>query len=58
MYDYGLDHGYLGENFLVLKPSVIKNNLLGASCTPEEVVTYKVLFQEFQDIFVWSYVEF
>ena len=31
--------------------------MLGASCTPEEVDAYTALFQEFHDIFTWSYTE-
>ena len=31
--------------------------MLGASSSPEEVATDKALFQEFRDIFVWSYIE-
>ena len=29
----------------------------GASCSSEEVDAYKALFQEFRDIFAWSYTE-
>jgi hypothetical protein len=28
-----------------------------ASCSTDEVITYKSLFQEFRDIFAWSYEE-
>ena len=31
--------------------------MLGASCSLEEVDAYKALFQEFRDIFSWSYIE-
>ena len=31
--------------------------MLGASCSLEEVTAYKSLFQEFKDIFSWSYTE-
>ena len=31
--------------------------MLGASCSLEEVVSYKALFQEFCDIFAWSYTK-
>ena len=31
--------------------------MLGASYSLEEVVAYKALFQEFHDIFSWSYTE-
>jgi hypothetical protein len=36
-------------------PGIEKNILLGASCSLEEVDAYKSLFQEFHDIFSWSY---
>ena len=31
--------------------------MLGSSCSPEEVDAYTALFQEFCDIFAWSYTE-
>ena len=31
--------------------------MLGASFSPEEVDAYTALFQEFCDIFTWSYIE-
>ena len=40
-----------------VKTSVIENILLGDFYTPEKIVSYKVLFQEFHDIFAWSYVK-
>jgi hypothetical protein len=40
-----------------IKPGVIENVHIGSSCSTEEVVTYKSLFQEFRDIFMWSYEE-
>jgi hypothetical protein len=40
-----------------IKPRVFKNVHIGASCSTDEVVTYKSLFQEFRDIFTWSYEE-
>jgi hypothetical protein len=38
-----------------IKPRVIENVHIGASCSNDEVVTYKSLFQEFCDVFAWSY---
>ena len=32
-------------------PEVVEKIMLGASCSPKEVATYKALFQEFHDIF-------
>ena len=36
---------------------IIEEIMLGASCSPKEVDAYKSLFQEFRDIFAWSYTE-
>ena len=36
---------------------IVEEIMLGASCSPEEVTAYKALFQEFRDIFAWSYTE-
>jgi hypothetical protein len=40
-----------------IKPGVIENVHIGASCSVDEFVTYKAIFQEFCDIFTWSYEE-
>jgi hypothetical protein len=40
-----------------IKLGVSENVHIGASCSTDEVVTYKSLFQEFRDIFAWSYEE-
>jgi hypothetical protein len=40
-----------------IKPGVVENVHIGASCSHDEVVTYKSLFQEFHDVFAWSYEE-
>jgi hypothetical protein len=40
-----------------IKPRIIENVHIGASCSPDEVVTYTSLFKEFRDIFAWSYEE-
>ena len=36
---------------------IIEEIMLGASCSLEEVDSYTALFQEFRDIFSWSYTE-
>ena len=36
---------------------IVEEIMLGSSCSPEEVNAYKALFQEFCDIFMWSYTE-
>jgi hypothetical protein len=38
-----------------VKPGIVENVHIGASCSPEEIVTYTSLFKEFCDIFAWSY---
>jgi hypothetical protein len=40
-----------------VKPGIEENIHIGASCTEEEIQTYKALFQEFRDVFAWSYEE-
>jgi hypothetical protein len=40
-----------------IKPGIIENVHIGASCSPDEIVTYTSLFKEFHDIFAWSYEE-
>ena len=38
-------------------PDIVEENMLGASWSPEEVASYKALFQEFCDIFAWYYTK-
>jgi hypothetical protein len=40
-----------------IKLGVVENVHIGASCSNDEVYTYKALFQEFCDVFAWSYEE-
>jgi hypothetical protein len=40
-----------------IKPGIVENVHIGASCSPDEIVTYKSLFKEFCDVFTWSYEE-
>jgi hypothetical protein len=40
-----------------IKPGVVENVHIRASCSHDEVFTYKSLFQEFCDVFAWSYEE-
>jgi hypothetical protein len=40
-----------------IKPGIVENVHIGASCSPDEIVTYTSLFKEFRDIFSWSYEE-
>jgi hypothetical protein len=40
-----------------IKNGVVEEITIGAACTPHEITTYKSLFQEYQDIFSWSYTE-
>jgi hypothetical protein len=34
-----------------IKPGIVENVHIGASCSPDEIVTYTSLFKEFRDIF-------
>ena len=36
---------------------IVEEIMLGASCSSEEVDAYTAIFQEFRDIFSWSYTE-
>jgi hypothetical protein len=40
-----------------IKPGVVENVHIRASCSLDEIVTYKDLFQSFCDVFSWSYKE-
>jgi hypothetical protein len=42
---------------IFVKPGIIENVHIGASCSQDEIVTYTSLFKEFHDIFTWSYEE-
>jgi hypothetical protein len=40
-----------------IKNGVIEEITIGSACTPQEITAYKSLFQEYRDIFAWSYTE-
>jgi hypothetical protein len=40
-----------------IKPRIIEEITIDAASSPEEITSYKSLFQEYQDIFSWSYTE-
>jgi hypothetical protein len=40
-----------------IKLGILEEIIIRAACTPEEITAYKALFQEFRDIFAWSYTE-
>jgi hypothetical protein len=40
-----------------IKPGIVENVHIGASCSVDKIVTYTSLFKEFHDIFAWSYEE-
>jgi hypothetical protein len=40
-----------------IKPRVVENVHIGVACSDDEIVTYKAIFQEFCDVFAWSYEE-
>jgi hypothetical protein len=42
---------------ILIKPGVMENVHIDASCSVDEIRIYKALFQEFCDVFSWSYEE-
>jgi hypothetical protein len=40
-----------------IKNGIVEEIIIGAACTPQEIDAYKALFQEYRDIFAWSYME-
>jgi hypothetical protein len=42
---------------ILVKPGIVENIHIGASCSLDEIVTYTSLFKEFRDIFAWRYEE-
>jgi hypothetical protein len=40
-----------------IKNGIVEEIIIGAACTPQEIAAYKALFQEYRDIFTWSYTE-
>jgi hypothetical protein len=42
---------------ILIKPIVMEEITLGATCFLEEIVAYIALFQEYQDVFAWSYTK-
>jgi hypothetical protein len=40
-----------------IKNGIVEEIIIGAACTPQEITAYKALFQEYRDIFAWSYIE-
>ena len=42
---------------ILTKLDIVEEIRLGKSCSPEEITSYKALFQEFRDIFAWSCTE-
>jgi hypothetical protein len=40
-----------------IKDGIVEEIIIGAACTPQEIAAYKALFQEYRDIFAWSYTE-
>jgi hypothetical protein len=40
-----------------IKNGIVEEIIIGVACTPQEIAAYKTLFQEYRDIFAWSYME-
>jgi hypothetical protein len=43
--------------YISIKPGIVENVHIGASCSPNDIQNCKVLFQESRDVFSWSYEE-
>ena len=40
-----------------IKNGFVEEITIGVACIPQEITAYKTLFQEYWDIFAWSYIE-
>jgi hypothetical protein len=40
-----------------IKPDIIEEITIGIACSPEEIIAYNALFQEYRDIFSWLYAK-
>ena len=40
-----------------VKMGIVENFHIGVTCSPDEIKLYTHLFQEFSDVFAWSYEE-
>jgi hypothetical protein len=40
-----------------IKPGIVEEITIGAACSLEELIAYKSLFQEYRDIFSYSYID-
>jgi hypothetical protein len=40
-----------------IKNCIVEQIIIGVACTSQEIDAYKALFQEYRDIFAWSYTE-
>jgi hypothetical protein len=40
-----------------IQNGVVEEITIGSTCTPQEITAFKSLFQEYWDIFSWSYIE-
>ena len=40
-----------------IKQGIVEEIIIGAACTPQEITAYKALFQEYRDIFAWTYTK-
>jgi hypothetical protein len=42
---------------IFIKLRIIEDITIGVACSPKELTAYRSLFQEYRDIFAWSYTE-
>jgi hypothetical protein len=40
-----------------IKLGIIEKITISVACSPKEIISYKALFQEYRDIFSWSYID-
>jgi len=42
---------------IYVKLGIVENVHIGVTCSPDEIKIYTRIFQEFRDVFAWSYEE-
>lgn len=40
---------------IYVKPGIVEHVHIGLTCSPDDIKLYNHPFQEFQDVFAWSY---
>jgi len=42
---------------IYVKPNIVENIMIGVDCSHDEIKFYTAIFNEFFDVFAWSYEE-